>query len=192
MAQAIEEIAAGVIGEFVHGSRFEDDILINIPRRRLELLYTTTRKPKELGCQIWIHRTEFVNVVQGIINENKDKDVRSGWTRATLGKVCDNFPGKNVIIVWSEHDANGLQGCQQGNLMCLCPNQNKTMSYKCYVFDSGDFHLKGDGGYLNWSFAGQYERHDKDLIFTTKESLCEVVLRFMLVSATQYLRMSCF
>ncbi|KAK4999581.1 hypothetical protein LTR66_001412 [Elasticomyces elasticus] len=110
---------------------------------------------------------EVVSIVQGVINENKDKDVRSGWTQSTLGKVMDKFPGKNAIIVWTEHDASGLRGSQQGNLMCPCPNQNKTMTYKCYVFDSGDFHLKGDGGYLNWAFAGKYNRHGKDLSFTS-------------------------
>lgn len=75
------------------------------------------------------------------------------------------FPGKNFIIVWPKHDVSGLQGCVHGDLICPCPNHNKTMKYKCYVFDSGDFHLKGDGGYLNWAFAGKYNRYDKDLSF---------------------------
>ena len=54
---------------------------------------------------------EVVTITQGVINENKDKDVRSGWTQASLGKVCDKFPSKSVIIVWTEYDVSGLQGC---------------------------------------------------------------------------------
>ncbi len=71
---------------------------------------------------------EVVDIISGIINENRDKDVRTGWTQKTLGKACEKFPSKSVIIVWPKHDASGFQGCVPGDLMCPCSNQNKTMN----------------------------------------------------------------
>jgi len=56
-------------------------------------------------------------------------------------------------IVYPKHTAN-FQGSVQSQLLCACPNTKQTLAYDCYVFDSGDFELQGDGGYLNWAFTG--------------------------------------
>ena len=41
---------------------------------------------------------EVVDVISGIINENKE----------TLGKVCEKFPGKNTMIVWTPVDSRDV------------------------------------------------------------------------------------
>lgn len=98
---------------------------------------------------------EVVDLISGIINENKDKDVRNGWTQKTLGKACRKFPDKYVIIVWTKHNVSGLQGCVQADLMCPCLNDNKTMKYKCYIIDSGHFHLQGGWWLFELGFLGK-------------------------------------
>jgi hypothetical protein len=37
--------------------------------------------------------------------------------------------------------------------------------YGVYVFCSGEFILKGDGGYINWGFRGSYKRNDNKVTF---------------------------
>src|SRR5579859_242044 len=84
----------------------------------------------------------IANAVNG---GNADKDFRNGWTQQQLGVVTAANPGKNVMIVYPDHDASGLVNSQMAVLPCQCPNSGTVLSYQCYVFDSGPFILKGDG-----------------------------------------------
>ena len=39
-------------------------------------------------------------------------------------------------------------------------------SDECFVGKKAAvFHLKGDGGYINWAFSGKFNRHGKDVSF---------------------------
>jgi hypothetical protein len=91
----------------------------------------------------------FLSIGQQIgsaVNEsNADKDYRSGWTQQELGVVTAANPGKDVVIVYTDHDASGLVNSQMSVLQCQCPNSGTVLSYYCYIFDSGPFILKGDG-----------------------------------------------
>jgi hypothetical protein len=40
--------------------------------------------------------------------------------------------------------------------------------YGIFLFCSGDFHLKGDGGWINWGFIGTYERNGPDVRFSSR------------------------
>ncbi|RMZ86608.1 hypothetical protein DV736_g6166, partial [Chaetothyriales sp. CBS 134916] len=105
------------------------------------------------------------NVSTGInsqVNQGKeDQNFRSGWTQQQLGVVTAANPQKNVMIVYPDHDASQLVNSQLSQLECVCPNSKITLSYDCYVFDSGPFVLKGDGGFLNWCFAGNFVTFSK-------------------------------
>jgi hypothetical protein len=80
------------------------------------------------------------------VNQGKeDQNFRNGWTQQQLGVVTAANPGKNVMIVYSNHDASQLVNSQLSQLECVCPNSGTTLSYDCYVFDSGLFILQGDG-----------------------------------------------
>ncbi|CAD6593803.1 MAG: hypothetical protein ASARMPRED_007958 [Alectoria sarmentosa] len=95
--------------------------------------------------------TGLITGISGLVSGNaNDQNFRNGWTQQNLGTVTAANPKKNVIIVFPPHDQN-LQGSKYLQLVCKTPTQ--TLSYDCYIFDSGDFTLKGDGGYLNWAFS---------------------------------------
>lgn len=105
----------------------------------------------------------LITGVSGLVSGNtNDQNFRNGWTQQNLGTVTAANPKKNVIIVFPPHDQN-LQGSKYQQLVCKTPTQ--TLSYDCYIFDSGDFTLKGDGGYLNWAFAGNFTRNGNKLTF---------------------------
>jgi len=97
---------------------------------------------------------------------SEDRDFRNGWTQQQLGVVTAANPHKNVMIVYPAHDASKLVNCATSILECKCPNSGITMTYQCYVFDSGPFTLKGDGGYLNWAFAGNFVRNKNEVTFS--------------------------
>ena len=75
----------------------------------------------------------------------EDRNFRNGWTQQQLGVVTAANSGKNVMIVYPDHDASKLVNSTTSVLECKCPNSGVTLSYQCYVFDSGPFTLKGDG-----------------------------------------------
>jgi hypothetical protein len=76
---------------------------------------------------------------------SEDRNFRNGWTQQQLGVVTAANPGKNVMIVYPNHDASQLANCTNSILECKCPNSGITLTYQCYVFYSGPFALKGDG-----------------------------------------------
>jgi hypothetical protein len=80
-----------------------------------------------------------------VVGGKADQDFRNGWTQSQLGIVTAANPGKNCMIVISKHDASKLVNSQQSQLPCQMPNSGTTISYDCYVFDSGPFVLQGDG-----------------------------------------------
>ena len=84
--------------------------------------------------------------INGQVNAGKeDQNFRNGWTQQQLGVVTAANPGKNVMIVYPKHDASKLVNSQQTQIQGQCPNSGTTLSYDCYVFDSGPFILQGDG-----------------------------------------------
>lgn len=75
----------------------------------------------------------------------EDQAYRNGWTQQELSTLGSQNPGKNVMIVYPNHTAN-FQGSQQSTVICTVPSTSDSINYTCYVFDSGDFELQGDGG----------------------------------------------
>ncbi|KAI7364990.1 hypothetical protein KC354_g5235 [Hortaea werneckii] len=110
----------------------------------------------------------FPQIIQtgfGAIQSNKsDQEFRNSWTQSTLSQVSSQNSGRNIMIVYPNHTQNFVNS-QQSTLPCQCPSGN-TITYTCYVFDSGDFELKGDGGYLNWAFTGNFKRNGSKVTFS--------------------------
>ncbi|KIW86698.1 uncharacterized protein Z519_12684 [Cladophialophora bantiana CBS 173.52] len=100
-----------------------------------------------------------------IFNSGADKDFRSSWTQVQVGDLTSKNPGKNVMVVFTKHDASGLVNSTMTIRECTCPNSGSVLTYSCYVFDSGPFVLQGDGGYLNWCFAGSFNRNGNNVTF---------------------------
>lgn len=105
------------------------------------------------------------SVVSGIQGNNADKEFRNGWTQQQLTTVSGQNAGKNIMIVLPKHTET-FQGSKQQQLLCQTPNDKQTLSYDCYIFDSGDFELQGDGGYLNWAFTGNFKRNGNKVSFS--------------------------
>jgi hypothetical protein len=85
-------------------------------------------------------------VIAGIFNGDKeDKDYRSGWTQQAVGELSADNPGKNIMVIYTDHDASKLNGCEKKVAACKCPNSGASLAYGCYIFDDGPFELKGDG-----------------------------------------------
>lgn len=83
-------------------------------------------------------------IAGAITGSQQEKDYRSSWTQQTASDLQTQNPTKNIMVVDSDHDASGLVGVEKKNIGCTCPT-GATISYTAYVFDSGPFHLKGDG-----------------------------------------------
>lgn len=127
-----------------------------------------------------------IAIVGQIFNEGADKDFRSSWTQVQVGDLTSKNAKKNVMVVFTDHDASKLVNSKMTIRECTCPNSGSVLTYSCYVFDSGPFVLKGDGwvmflsaifkltvcrGYLNWAFAGNQTRDGNN------------VSRFVLISS---------
>jgi hypothetical protein len=100
-------------------------------------------------------------------SNNADKSFRDGWTQQQLGPLQSANPGKNIMIVSVKHDASQLKGSQQSQLDCACPS-GAHVNYTVYVFDEGVFLHQGDGGFLNWCFAGNFVREGDKVILSLK------------------------
>lgn len=116
-------------------------------------------------------------LIAGIFQDNQaEKDYRNTWVPEAARLVSAEYPGKNVMVVYTDHDASGLAGVEKRALKCDCPT-GTSLAYVVYIFDEGKFTLKGDGydpefhphspvslisysGYLNWGFTGEFDRQD--------------------------------
>lgn len=84
-------------------------------------------------------------LIDGLIKDNKaEQDFRSEWTQSARDQLAEASPEKNVMVIYTDHDASGLVGSEKKALECKCPT-GATLGYVVYLFDEGQFHLKGDG-----------------------------------------------
>ena len=85
------------------------------------------------------------SLISGLISDsNAEKDFRNKWTPEAAGQLATDNPGKNIMVVYTDHDASGLKGVEKKALQCDCPT-GASLAYVVYIFDEGPFHLKGDG-----------------------------------------------
>ncbi len=90
-----------------------------------------------------------------LFDEIKDvKAAEQQFTKSTVDKLAQMYPGKNIMMVHSAHDANFVNSAQTHVELKLV--LSFTQGYDVYVFDSGTFTLKGDRGFENWCFIGNY------------------------------------
>ena len=123
----------------------------------------------------------IISGVAGLVSNNSnDQNFRNGWTQSQLGPLATANPNKNIMIVFPPHDQNFTRS-QYSQLLCKTPS-GQTLSYDCYVFDAGDFTLKGDGGFLNWAFQGNFTRNGNKVTFKKPGSKFSLPL-FVLVVA---------
>jgi hypothetical protein len=81
-------------------------------------------------------------------NNEAEKQFRNEWTPQAASQLSTDNPGKNIMVVYTDHDASGLVGVEKKALQCDCPT-GASLAYVVYIFDEGTFHLKGDGYVVN-------------------------------------------
>lgn len=76
-------------------------------------------------------------------------------THSLLDEYGRTFPGKNIIAVKSFNDMtfSGVSGLE---------HLATVNGVDVFSIDKGTVTNKGDGGWQNWGFTGQYDRDDKD------------------------------
>lgn len=91
--------------------------------------------------------------IAGAIQNNKaEQEYRDGWTRDAAKQLEADNPGKNIMVVYTKHDASGLVGVEKKAIQCDCPT-GTSLGYVVYIFDEGEFHLQGDGYVVNTIYS---------------------------------------
>lgn len=89
---------------------------------------------------------------------------REQWVKDQLAKTQAEYPDKNIFIY---HANKGDFAWSTSNHVIkntqdyIFPNDNSFSNeqYRTIVFEGpGELENKGDGGFLNWAFAGNYDR----------------------------------
>ena len=96
--------------------------------------------------------TLILGLVEGI--NDKDHNAEIQFTQNMCDQLRATFPSKNIMIVHSNYSAN-LVNAQKAHVECPV-TWPRTQGYTCIGFDSGIFQLKGDGGFENWCYNGNY------------------------------------
>jgi hypothetical protein len=76
------------------------------------------------------------------------------------------YPDKNVIIYHNQDSTVDFQGESHNHFELDIGVLGFTKGYETYVFDSGTFTRAGEGGFINWSFAGNFVQNDNVLVFS--------------------------
>ena len=104
-----------------------------------------------------------VGLVQALMGANKDlHEAQSNFTKMYLDTMGPKHPTKNILITCVAHDRNFVNEFHEVADLSVWFGDIK---YDCYIFDSGEFTLKGDGGWINWAFTGSYDRDGGHVVF---------------------------
>jgi hypothetical protein len=76
------------------------------------------------------------------------------------------YPDKNVIIYHNQDSTVDFQGESHDHFELDIGVLSFTKGYETYVFDSGTFTRAGEGGFINWSFAGNFVQNDNVVVFS--------------------------
>jgi hypothetical protein len=100
--------------------------------------------------------SDLYTVVKGMVGGcNSMAEIKAQFTKSTVAALQQKFPDKNVLIVhpaYTENLVNAKKVHYDLDLDCVFI----VPGYDAFVFDSGDFELKGDRGFENWAFLGNY------------------------------------
>jgi len=112
---------------------------------------------------------KIVELIKGKIEQ--DKKMRGQWTNHMIGEFRSKYPHFNFVLCHTAHttDFKGVRGKDWGHSHQELPvSFRKTIGYEIYWFKRGTFHRQGDGGWLNWAYAGNVRKTSdggKTLVF---------------------------
>ena len=99
--------------------------------------------------------------------EKEDKDARNKWVHDKVQELAAKNPHKNILIFHNQGSKMQLDGDHHEHYE-LPLHHGKTMGYEIHVFDKGWFELAGDGGYLNYGYAGNSKGGKDHLVFSPR------------------------
>lgn len=115
-----------------------------------------------------IARTGFSlirSLAKAISNFGDDQHaVQDEFTKGMIRQLQLEYPYKNVIIYHNQDSIVDFEGAVHDHHE-LDIGMGFTKGYETYVFDSGKFILTGDGGFINWAFAGNHVKNDNEVTF---------------------------
>ena len=98
--------------------------------------------------------------IRDLVNMFNDQSVDRGEaTQLIVDHYTRSFADKNCIVCHSPH-IQSLNGMVHDHIEL--PEKVGTIGYEIYVFDDREFTNLGDGGYINWAFAGNFVRDPDD------------------------------
>ncbi|KAF6752598.1 ectomycorrhiza-regulated small secreted protein [Ephemerocybe angulata] len=163
---------AAVIGDLVDVREYFSDAEVEELALRsmgLEERSISELQPRAIGAAVRIVAKgieAIVKLIKGRIEH--DKTERGKFTLHFVQEAHRKNPKFNWLIVHTAHtkDFVGKEGVGWGHRHQEFPvSFSKTIGYEIYYFKKGSFDLKGDGGYLNWAFSGNFKKNGKHVDF---------------------------
>jgi len=111
----------------------------------------------EIGTEILQLGQEVYKAIEAEIKDENDR--RENFTRKYVGQATQKFPGYNVVIIHTAHSRSGtfVHSHEEWPTNIF----GTTTGFEAYFSKIGDtFELEneGDGGFINWCFAGNFRR----------------------------------
>lgn len=106
----------------------------------------------------------IISVIQSTVKGQQKQ--RAAYTQSTVQELRNKYPDKNVVVFHNQESTYDFVNGEHYHHEVDLRRSLGTYGFEIWVFDSGTFHLAGDGGHMNWSFAGTFVREsDKDVTF---------------------------
>jgi hypothetical protein len=105
-------------------------------------------------------------VVAGIIGNDNNK--REAYTQQFVAQASKQYPNCNHVVCHPQHRVAGPQVVHTHYELGMTAG---TCGYDIYSSPMGQpfiFENQGDGGYLNWAYAGQFSRNGNTLTAASK------------------------
>jgi hypothetical protein len=99
---------------------------------------------------------------------NNDKDKREAYTQQFVAQASKQYPNCNHVVCHPQHRVAGPQVVHMHYELGMTVG---TCGYDIYSSPMGQpfiFENQGDGGYLNWAYAGQFSRNGNTLTAASK------------------------
>lgn len=93
----------------------------------------------------------------------EDDKMREEFTKQYVAEAVKKYPNQNFVI---SHNGGDVEGEHVHDHVELSVN-NGTIGYEVFASPKGKpfkFVRKGDGGFINWAYAGDFTREDDSTI----------------------------